>query len=82
MYLDDNVIDDIEGRLANGQLPAGETDDSYYSRYEIDEAWAAGTGAPSRRFRIMDYRTRLSYYVTIELAAGESEDLDHQRVGR
>lgn len=82
MYLDDSVIDDVQGRLADGRLPAGETGDSYYSRCEVDEAWAAGTGAPSRRFRIMDYRTRLSYYVAIELAAGESEDLDHQRVGR
>jgi hypothetical protein len=82
MYLDDSVIDDIQGRLADGRLPAGETNDSYYSRYEVDEAWIAGTGAPSRRFRIMDYRTGLSYYVTIEQAAEESEDLDYQRAGR
>ncbi len=38
MYLDDSVIDDIQGRLADGRLPAGETEDSYYSRYEVDEA--------------------------------------------
>jgi hypothetical protein len=78
MYLDDNVIDDIQGRLADGRLPSGETDDTYYSRYEVDQAWLAGTGAPSRRFRIMDYPTRLSYHVTIEQADGESEDLDRQ----
>jgi hypothetical protein len=82
MYLDDNVIDDIQSRLADGRLPAGETDDSYYSLYEVDEAWLAGTGAPSRRFRIMDNRTRLSYYIAIEQADGESEDLDCQGAGR
>lgn len=73
MYLDDSVIDDIQGRLADGRLPAGETGNSYYSRYEVDEAWTAGTSAPSRRFRIMDYRTGLSYYVTIEQADGQEE---------
>jgi hypothetical protein len=82
MYLDDSVIDDIQGRLGDGRLPVGETDDSYYSRYEVDEAWVAGTGAPSGRFRIMDYRTGLSYYVAIEQADGESEDLDCPRAGR
>ncbi len=82
MYLDDNVIDDIQGRLADGRPPAGENDDSYYSRYEVDEAWIAGRGTPSSRFRIMDYRTGLSYYVAIEQADGESEAVDFQGTGR
>jgi len=68
MYLDDDVIGDIQARLADGRPPAGETADGYYDRYEVDEAWLAGTAYRAARFKITDLKTGLAYYLALEAA--------------
>jgi len=66
----ESVISDIQGRLANGRPPSDETEDDYYDRYEVDEAHGDPHDESGATFKIMDYATGASFWVTIRVKNG------------